>query len=97
LTRVGKKGVSALQDNFYILFFSSSVNNQDDEVYMSDDEGINRTTRADTVKYRLVFRFAHNKVKRVEALSCFLKIYVFLYYFTAVIVSSPPSLHPSLL
>jgi hypothetical protein len=60
LTRVGKKGVSALQDNFYVLPLSTSVKDQDDEVYMSDDgEDIDTTTRADTPKKRLVLVDLH--------------------------------------
>ncbi|PSN47603.1 hypothetical protein C0J52_04585 [Blattella germanica] len=36
VTRVGKKGVDSLQDNFYFLSISSATK---DEVYMSDEEG----------------------------------------------------------
>jgi hypothetical protein len=55
LTRVGKKGVSALQDNFYALPLSTAVKAEDDEVYQSgDEEDINITVRTDAAKGRLV-------------------------------------------
>jgi hypothetical protein len=51
LTKVGKKGVSALQDNFYLL----SLSTHEDEVYKSDDEeDISTTTTAKGTKNRLV-------------------------------------------
>jgi hypothetical protein len=55
LTRVGKKGVSVLQDNFYVLPLSIAVKAEDDEVYQSDDgETISTPVRMDTAKNRLV-------------------------------------------
>jgi hypothetical protein len=59
LTRVGKKGVSALQDNFYVLPLSTSVKAQKDDVYMSDDEDVSPTTTAGMVKNRLVLVSLH--------------------------------------
>ncbi|XP_021940339.1 tripartite motif-containing protein 72-like isoform X2 [Zootermopsis nevadensis] len=54
LTRVGKKGVSALQDNFYVLPLSTSVKDRNDDIYMSDDgEEIDTTKAAGRVKNRL--------------------------------------------
>jgi hypothetical protein len=55
LTRVGKKGVLVLQDNFYVLPLSTAVKAMDDDVYQSDDgEEISTTVRMDTAKNRLV-------------------------------------------
>jgi hypothetical protein len=55
LTRVGKKGVSVLQDNFYVLSLSTAIKAEDDAVYQSDDEeDINTTVRTDAGKSRLV-------------------------------------------
>lgn len=55
LTRVGKKGVSVLQDNFYVLPLSTPVKAEDVEVYQSDDEeGISTTIRTDAAKSRMV-------------------------------------------
>lgn len=55
LTRVGKKGVSALQDNFYVLPLSTSVKDRNDDIYMSDDgEEIDTTKAAGRVKNRFV-------------------------------------------
>jgi hypothetical protein len=55
LTRVGKKGVSVLKDNFYIFGLSTAVKAEDDEVYQSgDEEDISTTIRTDAAKNRLV-------------------------------------------
>ncbi|PNF29297.1 Peptidyl-prolyl cis-trans isomerase A2 [Cryptotermes secundus] len=55
LTRVGKKGVSVLQDNFYVLPLSTAVTAECDEIYRSDEEeDINTTVRTDGTKRRVV-------------------------------------------
>jgi hypothetical protein len=53
LTRVGKKGVLVLQDNFYVFPLSTAIKAKDDEIYQSDDgEDISTTVRMDTAKNR---------------------------------------------
>lgn len=47
LTRVGKKGVSVLQDNFYVLPLSTAVKAE-------DDDDVNTTVRTDAAMSRLV-------------------------------------------
>jgi hypothetical protein len=55
LTRVGKKGVSVLQDNFYVLPLSTAIKGEDDIAYQSDDvEDINTAIRTAAAKSRLV-------------------------------------------
>jgi hypothetical protein len=54
-TRVGKKGVSVLQDNVYVLPLSTTFKAEYDEIYQSDEEeDINTIIRTDGAKRRLV-------------------------------------------
>ncbi|KAJ9579566.1 hypothetical protein L9F63_004751 [Diploptera punctata] len=56
ITRVGKKGIDALQDNFYILSLNSAI--KDNDLYQSDDESVPKSSSMVTAWCNTCFKVA---------------------------------------